>query len=121
MRQRRDPRKSYKVTLDLLIAALDLDGWEGHFGGEAEGRRAYAILKDKLSGPGVPGALFWSYEADVPAELRGGRSVFDDYDNDQLELDRVRWLLGPGKAHQRLGEAEQLYRELGRLGKEAAA
>ena len=114
-RPRRDPGHAYNVTLDVLNAELTLDSWEEHWGGEEEGLRAWEALKGRLEGnPTTRPAPFWAYTPGVPAELRGSGTVEDLADPD-LELARLRWLLGPGKHHQRPGEAEALYVGIGRL------
>lgn len=114
-RPRRDPGRAYSVSMDVLNAELTLDAWEEHWGTEQEALRAWEALKGRLLGnPTTRPAPFWAYEPDVPAEVRGSGTVEDLADPD-LEVARLRWLLGPGKHHQRPGEAEALYVEIGRL------
>ncbi len=114
-RPRRDPGRAYVVTLEVLNASLTLDMWVEHWGTEEEGRRAWEALRSRLVGnPGRRRAPFWAYTSGVPAELRGSGTI-DDSENRELQARRLRWLLGPGKAHQRPGEARILYDRIGEL------
>ena len=120
-RPRRDPGRAYNVTLEVLNASLTLDAWEEHWGTEEEARRAWEALKGRLVGnPATRPAPFWAYTSDVPAELRGEGSI-DDLEDRELEARRLRWLLGPGKAHQRPDEARALNDEIGKLSAANAA
>ena len=103
------------MSLDVLNAALVPDAWEEHFGGEEEGRQAWAALRRQLEeAPTMRSTPFWAYEPDIPAEVRG-TGTSEDLSDPDLELARLRWLLGPGKHHQQHGEGEALYNAMGRL------
>lgn len=116
-RARRTPGQAYKVTPEVLIAALSRDKWERLFGGEQAGRAAWKALEHH---PGFVAnmtrrfAPFWAYNPDVPDELRGTGTIADSGD-DALDLARCRWLLGDGAAYQRPGEAAALRRMIERL------
>lgn len=49
-RPRKDPARAYKVTLDVLNAALARDSWEAYWGGPEEARRAWSVLRGKIRG-----------------------------------------------------------------------
>lgn len=115
MRPRRDPRSSFPLTLATLNASLDLAAWEAHWGGEREGREAWAALRARFPRNATTRpAPFWAYTPDVPEELRGDGSIEAETDR-ALGAKRLRWLLGPGKAHQRPDEAAALYDAIGAL------
>lgn len=116
-RARRTPGQAYKVTPEVLLAALSRDKWERLFGGEQAGRAAWKALEHH---PGFVAnmtrrlAPFWAYCPDVPDDLRGSGTIEDSGD-DALDLARCRWLLEVGAAYQRPGETAALRRMIERL------
>ena len=120
-RPRRDPSRAYRATLEVLNVSLTLDMWVEHWGTDEEALRAWEALKGRLEGnPATRPAPFWAFTPGVPAELRGEGTI-DDLEDRELEAQRMRWLLGPGKVHQRPREARALYDEIGKLSAENAA
>ncbi len=113
-KKREAKRRRYLLTADVQLASLSRDAWEDHWGGTAEGRRAWEELGGQLrTNPGTRPAPFWAYERGIPAALR---VLADDLEpSGQLEAQALRWLLGPGAAHQRPGEGEVIVGELDRV------